>query len=238
MQLWAKFRVKVVVGGIRASKAGESGKAGERELNVDKNNRLGWVFRVVAGLAVVVWAVTPLAAQRGFLTVPRNLNELVLQSATIVEGRIVRSRVEPHPEFRNLPTLVITVRVDEVLKGAAGPTLSFRQFIPDIRDQRDGAGYVKGHRVLLLINPASRYGLTSTAGVQQGRFRILRDTDGREFAVNGHGNSGLFARMDAQLKKRGLALQPELSRLTTEHRSGPVALDDLRTLIRTLAGGR
>ena len=117
----------------------------------------------------------PLAAQRGHLTVSRNLDFLVSQAATIVEGSVVGWSVAKHERFTNLDILSVTIQVKDVLKGEAGETLTFRQHISDIRDRWDGAGYRKGQKVLLLINQVNRYGLTSTSGVQQGRFRIRRD---------------------------------------------------------------
>jgi len=41
---------------------------------------------------------------------------------------------------------------------------------------------------LLLLGPTSPYGLTNTVGLEQGRFRILRDKKGEATAVNGRNN--------------------------------------------------
>ncbi len=180
--------------------------------------------------------VSPLAAQRGALTLPRSLDQLVDQAATIIRGHVVSARVERHPTLTNLQTIVVTLRVQQTLKGQAGQTFTFRQYIWDVRDRFDAAGYRKGQHLLLLMNPPTRYGLSSPAGLGQGRFRILRDAQGHEYALNGHANAGLFRQMAPRLEKRGLPLSPAMARMVTQHRSGPVQLDELQNFIRTLAG--
>jgi hypothetical protein len=150
--------------------------------------RAAW--RVFLTLALPFVLSSPLYAQRGALTRSRNLGELVSQSAVILRGNVISARAEPHPDLTNLWTVVVTLQVRETLKGEAGPTFTFRQFIWDIRDRYDAAGYRKGQDLLLLMNPPTRYGLSSPAGLEQGRFRIQRDGAGRETAVNGHGNAG------------------------------------------------
>lgn len=174
-------------------------------------------------------------AQRGAYTQSRNLAELVAQSPLIVRGYVVSARVEPHPDLHNLSTVLVTLRVAETLKGDTAETFQFRQFIWDLRDRHDAAGYRKGQHVLLLMNPTTRYGLTSPAGLEQGRFRIGRDAAGREVAINGHGNAGLFRDLENQLTQKKVKLPPRFSALVREHPSGPIALDDLRDLTRELA---
>ena len=128
---------------------------------------VNWLRRASLALGLVLFGLTsarPLLAQRGALTRSRNLGELVSQSAVILRGHVVSVRAEPHPELTNLWTIVVTLRVREVLKGDAGPTFTFRQFIWDIRDRYDAAGYRKGQELLLLMNPTTRYGLSSPVG--------------------------------------------------------------------------
>ncbi len=190
---------------------------------------------LTAALAVAgVCFPVSLAAQRGALTQQRNLGELVAQSAVIVRGRIIKAQVEPHPDLTSLSTVVVTLRVAETLKGEASRTITFRQFIWDVRDRHDAAGYRKGQDILLLMNPVTRYGLTSPAGLEQGRFRISRDAAGREVASNGRGNAGLFHELPGQLKSKRLKVAPHLSALIGQHRSGPISLQDLRDLVRDL----
>lgn len=186
-------------------------------------------------LLVVVALATPAWAQRGALTVSRNLDQLTDRAAVIVRGTVISARVEKHPELSGLNTVVVTLRVQETLKGQVGDTFTFREYIWDIRDRYDAAGYRKGQDLLLLMIAPSQYGLSSPAGLEQGRFRIVRDQTGNEFAVNGHSNFKLFDGIGAQLAKQGITLSPRSSSLVEQHRKGPVALGDLTGLIRELA---
>ncbi|MDA2914765.1 hypothetical protein MYX77_12590, partial [Acidobacteriia bacterium AH_259_A11_L15] len=170
-------------------------------------NRPSVTLRIPILLFVIVGLLVPPAqAQRGGLTIPQNLAELVEEAATIVRGRVISARAEKHPQFKNLDTVVVTLEVSDVLKGSAGPTFTFRQFVWDIRDVHSKLGYGKGGEFLLLMIKPSQYGLSSPAGLEQGRFRIRRDPQGREFAVNGAGNAGLFRNFDTVVTEKGLTL--------------------------------
>lgn len=186
--------------------------------------------------AVLALFATPLLAQRGALTKPRNLAELVAQSHLIVRGRVVSAQLEPHPELRNLPTVVVTIFVEQVWKGEAGKTFTFRQFAWDIRDRHETLGYRKGQSVVLLMNRPTQLGLSSPAGLEQGRFLVTRGADGRETAVNGHGNAGLFHRVATQMEKRGLRMPGQMSSMLAKESPGPLWVDDLRNLVTLLVG--
>jgi hypothetical protein len=175
-------------------------------------------------------------AQRGALTVRRNIAELTQQAATIVRGEVISAHVEPHPELTNLTTLVVTMRVSSTLKGNANSTFVFRQYIWDARDKYNAAGYRKGQEMLVLLNPVSSYGLTSPAGMEQGRFFISRDEHGNVVAANGYGNAGLFTNLEAQATERKIQLSPSISLLVRQHIRGPIPLLQLETLIRQFAG--
>jgi hypothetical protein len=194
--------------------------------------RAGWRSSFAA--VVVLLLASPLCAQRGAPTRSRNLGELVSQSAVILRGNVISARAEPHPDLTNLWTVVVTLQVREVLKGEAGTTFTFRQFIWDIRDRYDAAGYRKGQDLLLLMNPPTPYGLSSPAGLEQGRFRIQRDRAGRETAVNGHGNSNLFRNLREQLERKQVELTPPAARLIQRQPSGPLPLEGLREAIQQL----
>jgi len=190
----------------------------------------------LAFLAVLLFSQLPPAvqAQQGGLVIPRNLMELVEEAETIVVGRVLTARTEPHPQFRNLDTVVVTLRVDEAWKGSPGQTFSFRQYVWDFRDAQTALGYKKGQEVLLLMIRPSRYGLSSPAGLQQGRFRVVRDSQGRRTAINAHGNHGLFRQMAGELRPRGIDLSAGAARLVEMHRAGAVDLEQLRGLVRQL----
>jgi hypothetical protein len=186
-------------------------------------------------VAAACLATAPAFAQRGAITLPRNLDELTDRAQDIVRGTVTDARVEKHPELANLHTIVVTLRVTETLKGSTGDTYTFRQYIWDLRDRDDVAGYRKGQELLLLMNGSSRYGLTSPVGLEQGRFRIQRDRAGREVALNGTGNLRLFERLQDGAGKPAM-LTAQQSSLIAKHRSGPIALDELAAMIRAYAG--
>lgn len=185
-------------------------------------------------LAALLFAV-PAAAQRGGMTIPRNLEQLTDRASDIVRGTVVSAHVEKHPELTNLDTVVVTLRLTDTLKGAAQGTFTFRQFIWDVRDRQDAAGYRKGQDLLLLMIAPSRYGLSSPAGLHQGRFRIERDRKGREMAINGAGNFKLFEGLDAGTKSAA-PLSTRQANLVAKHRKGPVDAGELTAMIRAFAG--
>jgi hypothetical protein len=187
-------------------------------------------------LLSVALLLSPLAwAQQSALTVPRNLEQLVESSAVIVRGNVVSVRMEKHPELENLDTVVVTLRVREALKGQPGRDFTFRQYVWDLRDRMNAVGYQKGQDLLLMMIAPSQYGLSSPAGVEQGRFRISRDADGREVASNSRGNFGLLDGVGAVLAKEGAVLSPSAASLLAKHRHGPVEVRQLTALIRQLA---
>jgi len=196
---------------------------------------IGCICLAMLGLFLLT---LPVAAQRGAITRPQNLAELADEASVILRGTVQSARVEPHPDLRGLTTLLVTLRVDETLKGKPAQTYIFRQYLWDVRDRRDGLGYRKGQRVLLLLTAPSQLGLSSPVGLERGRFRIERDAQGREFAVNGHGNAGLLAGLEQSAARKGVPLTSGQARLASEHRAGAIALDDLRGLLRRLAGGQ
>jgi hypothetical protein len=197
------------------------------------DNLRGNIQRCVL-VTVACLATSSAFAQRGAMTVPQNLDELTDRAQDVVRGTVVSAHVEKHPELTNLHTVVVTLRVGETLKGAARETYSFRQYIWDVRDRYDAAGYRKGQELLLLMNAPSRYGLASPVGLEQGRFRVQRDRTGRGVALNGAGNVRLFDRLQGSPGKPA-ALTPRQASLVTKHRGGPVALDELAGMIRAYA---
>ena len=136
-------------------------------------------------------------AQRGAIVQPAGLADLTDRAQTIVRARVVGARVEPHPQLNNLQTVVLTLAVKEAYKGSPASTMTIRQFIWDIRDKMDSMGYQKGQEYILFLNPTTKYGLTSTTGLDQGRFRISTDSAGREVVENSVRNYGLVAGSNA-----------------------------------------
>jgi hypothetical protein len=202
-------------------------------------SRIGLRLRCDTGFLIALTIArlcgSPAFAQRGAHAAQAGLDTLVHRSATIVRGSVTSAVVEPHPQFPNIETVVVTVAVVKVLKGSAPATYTFRQVLLDPRDTADGGGYRKAGQLLLLLNPVSAYGLTSPVGMEQGRFRIQRDAKGKAFAVNGRGNVGLFHEVGERVSDRGIAFSRQAQEMMRKT-SGQASLDSLEDAISTLVG--
>jgi hypothetical protein len=198
--------------------------------------------RLVASLATVLTLISsvvlfdsPALAQHGAQTAPADLGDMVQGAGTILRGHVISATVETHPQFRNLQTVVVTISVLKVLKGEAANTYTFRQFVWDARDVGDAAGYRKSGELLLFLNPVSPYGLTSPVGLDQGRFRILRDPKGKAFALNGRDNFGLFGQVLSKAASRGVLFSQQTQAMMLKP-GGKVPLESLEDAITTLVG--
>ena len=174
------------------------------------------------------------SAQRGALTAPSNLEHLTSGASLIVHGFITSAHVEPHPELSGLQTVVVQLKVVDVLKGQSGEFLTFRQFIWDARDRVDAAGYHKGQELVLLLNAPSKLGLRSPVGLEQGRFTVRHLAGGQTRAINGNGNFFLFSSAEGQTGKAKSKVVVPPTLVTSP---GSVSLDSLKQLIRAYAGG-
>lgn len=196
---------------------------------------MGPRFQVLP-VALVLLVAVGAYGQHGALTMPRNLAELSDHAALIVEGTVVTAHAEPLPKFPNLMTVVVTLAVRDTLKGQAEHLHTFRQFVWDEADAHDALGYRKGQHVLLLLNAVNEHGLTSTVGLQQGRFRIENGPDGQPVALNGNGNVGLFDGVAGVAASRGTKLSRRGAQVVSSPTAGPVHLSDLKDIIHGLVG--
>jgi hypothetical protein len=162
---------------------------------------------------------------------------MVSRAQTILRGHVASAKVEPHPQFSDLQTVVVTLKVDRVLKGTAASTYTFRQYIWDFRDTSDAAGYRKADELLLFLNPTSQYGLSSPVGMEQGRFRVQRDARGNVSVLNGHGNAGLFNGVAAKTNAQKLVLSQQARGMLNQV-TGRVPLGALEETIQVLAGAQ
>lgn len=193
--------------------------------------------RAVAVVFVATLLAGSLQAQRGALVKPRNLDQLTTQAERIVHGYIISAKVEPHPQYANISTVLVTVRVTEMLKGTAPKEFTFRQFIWDIRDKRDAMGLRKGREVVLFLNKTTSAGLTSTSGLDQGRFEVERDPSGKEFIRAHMPNQVLLEGVPAALAKKGSTI-PASVRTAQSNNRQLMLLSDFKATVRGLAGTR
>ncbi len=128
---------------------------------------------VHAGLAAFPYSVCVFLlsavciGQEEALRVHRDIADLTDEAPLIVHGTIASSQVEPHPQFKNLNTVLVTMSVADCLKGSGSKTITFRQYVWAIRSIAASGGYHKGEEVLLFLRPPSQYGLTSPAGLNR-----------------------------------------------------------------------
>jgi hypothetical protein len=173
----------------------------------------------------------PARAQVAPLTAPMNLARMVDESQDIVLARVTAVRAEPHPQYQNLQTVVITLDVIEALKGSPGRELAFRQYVADIFEAQSTLGYRIGEEIVLMLRQPSAEGLTSPVGFDQGRFRVERDAAGNRTVRNSMDNAALFDGLDAASPGLKARLSPALQRLIAEHGTGPIPYDQFKSLI-------
>lgn len=191
--------------------------------------------RIVLVLAAILSLTASAFAQEEALRIHRSIADLTDEASIIVHGTIVSSKVEPHPQYPNIQTVLVTMSIADTLKGKSQSTVTFRQYVWDIRSLNSSGGYHKGEELLLFLRPASPAGLTSPAGLQQGRFEITRDAKGQLQAANAEHNAGLFSNLSKQAQQRRAVL-PAAGQKLAGQTSGPVQLNDLKQVVRALAG--
>jgi hypothetical protein len=199
-----------------------------RTLSID------FTVAVMVFLAATFCVSSAAHAQRGAITLPRNLADLSSNAGQIIQGRVVSATVEPDPRYNHLQTLVLTLAVDDVLKGQAPSTFTFREFLWDIRDISDRAGYHVGEEVLLFLNSPTTLGFVTPVGLQQGRFRVVKGADGQDYAINANQNSGLFDNVVRSGALNGTKLSAKSRAAVQSFQRGPIALTALKESVHLL----
>ena len=185
--------------------------------------------------SIALFAHMPMAlAQMRALTLPQNITDLVNQSNLVVQGWVTEVKLQSHPTLRNLMMVSVTVQVEDIFKGAVSRNYTFHQAVVDPRDQQNRLGYRAGeHVVLFLIKPNSN-GLSSPAGLEQGRFRVSQGPHSTLVASNGLGNVGLFSRVSSQIAQNSGLNTPTRS-LLAKPSPGPLDVQQVKNIVRTIA---
>ena len=170
----------------------------------------GVAAEIVLTLAVVATSL-PLRAQ--FLMRQVNLAFLARRAEVVVQGRVVNVRYEGLPGYPNIPTVVVTVQVERMLRGPEGAQYTFCQWLVGREMYRGKGGYLPGQRLMLFLPSPSQYGLSSPLGHEQGRFKIVPDARGQETIANGYGNAGLFKGVADNAAENGAPLDEAQIRL-------------------------
>ncbi len=197
--------------------------------------RRATVFIVFAAAASL--AATTTDAQRSAITLPRNLADLSSTANQILQGRVVSASVEPDSHYKNLQTLVLTLAVDDVLKGQVPASITIRQFLWDPRDISERAGYHAGDEVVLFLNRPTNLGFVSPVGLEQGRFRVVKAANGQEYAINGNQNSGLIDNLVRSGQLNTAKLSPRSRASIQSFQRGPIPLSALKESVHLLVQG-
>ena len=192
--------------------------------------RRNWFASAVVLLGMVGAA---LPARAEFLMRQVNLAYLAQRADIILQGRVTGVRYEGMPGYPHIPTVLVTLEVERMLRGPEGRQYTFRQWIPSRRELGGKRGYQVGQRLLLFLLSPSQYGLSGPIGHEQGRFHIVRDTRGSEQIANEFGNAGLFKSVPETAEKAGASLN-EKQMQTASTPSGAVPLNDFVDLVEHL----
>jgi hypothetical protein len=194
---------------------------------VIQRSRMSWLG------AVLLWTLVPAPVRADFIVRPVNLAYLTQRADIIVQGRVVEARYEGMPNYPHIPTVLVTLEVERMLRGPETTRFTFRQFLPFSRMRAGKNAYQVGQRLLLFLPVPSRVGLSSPIGEEQGRFHILQDARGRDVVENEFGNRGLFRNVATEAEMAGVGLSQEEAQVTATPR-GPVALHELVSLVEHL----
>ena len=200
---------------------------------MNKKNLYDWLQTpLIPVFCLVVLLLAP-TLQAQVLTLPVNLTYLAQRADVIVQGSVVDVRYENHPEFPNIPTVRVTLEVENMLRGPSVRTYTYRELLLGIKSRNDKQGYRIGQKLMLFLPTPSRYGLSSPVGIEQGRFHITRLPSGEETIMNETGNSGLFRDVENAAFTSGIRLSEKHACLAAT-KQGPVSLDTFEALVQTL----
>lgn len=147
---------------------------------------------------------------------PVNLQYMTQQADRIFLGKVLQ--VEDDFDEGGLWSQFVTFEIMEVYKGDLGPTLTIKQVSPNAAPGTDTVGlvnllagalphYQEGQEVVVFLSPDSEIGFTTTIGLMQGTFYVMKDARGEDIVVNTLQNHGLFKglSMAALHKSQGLS---------------------------------
>jgi hypothetical protein len=164
---------------------------------------------------------------------PINLAYLVQRADVIVQGQVTEVVQENLPGYPNIPTVKVTLDVENMMRGPTGKTYTFREISLGLRSAGGKKDYGVGQDLILFLPVPSKYGLSSPIGIEQGRFHITRSPDGGFMVVNENNNLGLFRNVAQAAKVAGYKLTASQLQVASAE-GGPVHLDGFVSLVRGL----
>ncbi|MBI4569172.1 MAG: hypothetical protein HY719_12320 [Planctomycetes bacterium] len=139
-------------------------------------------MRLGATLLALVAAVIPARAAMATTAVRFSLEDLVRESAAIVEGRVLRTRAD-WDNFRRKIYTSVDVEVVRMFRGEAAPAVTLHTLGGQVGDkiqQVSGeAGFVPGEEVVVFLWRDAE-GRLRPAGLAQGKFQLFTDAKSGE----------------------------------------------------------
>jgi hypothetical protein len=168
-----------------------------------------------------------------FLVRPVNLAYLAQRADVIVQGRVVDAVHESLPGYPNIPTVKVTLSVENMIRGPEGDTYVFREVFVGLRSRVGEKSYTAGQQLFLFLTASSKYGLSSPVGIEQGRFHVRHNPEGGPMVVNEKSNIGLFRNVAEEARMAGRPLtESQLAMAASEQ--GPVQLNEFESMVRKL----
>lgn len=187
-------------------------------------------------LTIALFLAVASSTARATEVAQRSLRQLTADAPTIVHGTVVSSS----SHWTKNHSLIVTdvrLRVDDVLKGQAGPEVVFTQpggTVGALRVEADGAaGFRDGEEAVLFLASSPR-GVVHVVGLMEGRFDVVTDAHGRK-TVRGLTPESLGVLRNSMTRMGSTPIRAQ---------AGPVPLDQflggLRDLVRDVRseGGR
>jgi hypothetical protein len=182
-------------------------------------------------LLFLILFTAPLRAQ--FMVQNVSLAYLVQRADVIVQGRVTNVSHDHLPGYPNIPTVTVTLNVENMLRGPATGTYTFREVFLGLRGKEGKQSYSVGHRILLFLPTPSPFGLSSPVGIEQGRFHVGAESASGAKVFNEIGNYGLFKDVENSANKAGIQLTKKQLQVAATA-NGPVPLDDFLSLVKSL----
>ncbi len=180
---------------------------------------------------VLFFVVSPLRAQ--FLVKQVDLTYLAQRADVIVQGRVVDVVNEGMPGYTNIPSVKVTLRVENMMRGPKGDTYIFREVSVGLRARMGKKAYRVGQELLLFLTAPSKWGLSSPIGIEQGRFHVTHNPQGSPLVVNEQSNIGLFRNVAQAARMAGRPLTESQLRIASSEK-GPVPLNEFVSIVQNL----
>jgi hypothetical protein len=135
----------------------------------------------LVSLVLLIWLSAPLLSTSvAMMVLPVDLDQLVVDADRIFLGLV--TAVDEQNDEHGIPGTYVTVQIARTLKGNTPTTLTFKQLGGQARPGGNAllriAGlptYQVGQELILFLRPTSAAGFTSPVGMEQGKFRVVRN---------------------------------------------------------------